>query len=500
MTQRTAFLILLLLLLPGGTPPHAGEQNLDKHYVNMANIPFPGGFPSEQDVKRLTDELLYQRAVQTYLWALPALNLFAMKEGKEQTFGHEYSVMPVWKGRINAKTRIATPNTDVIYGMTFLDLAENGPTVIEVPPGLQGILDDAFQRPVPSENEIHGKRWSGDVGFPGPDGGKGGKYLLLPPDHREPPPEGYFVFRPKTNTVMIFWRGFFTDPASLDETTANIEKTRIHPLGDEQNAPGMLFPDATGVEVDMLYPKNGAAFEMLSRIVDRETVLPEDMEMRGMLAAIGIAKGKPFAPDPRTRELLDAAARTANNYMHALVYGPPDPEKLWYEDRMWLSAFVGNAEFAADTHNLVDDRTVFFANAYSTSPGMAVEMEDAGAKYLSTFRDATGNFLSGEHAYKLTVPANAPAKLFWSVTAYDPASGALLDNGQPFPSVNSLDGPTAAGDGSVEVHFGPEPPGAGKNWIRTLPGRGFFIILRLYAPTRAFFAKLWKPGDLERLP
>ena len=116
-------------------------------YDELAELPFPNGYPSKESVAALKDELLFQRAVQTYIWALPALNMYAMKESSEKVFGKGYNVLPIWKDRLNAKTLITTPNSDVIYAMGYLDLKTDGPLVIEVPPGLQGILDDFFQRP-----------------------------------------------------------------------------------------------------------------------------------------------------------------------------------------------------------------------------------------------------------------------------------------------------------------------------------------------------------------
>jgi hypothetical protein len=97
------------------------------------------------------------------------------------------------------------------------------------------------------------------------------------------------------------------------------------------------------------------------------------------------------------------------------------------------------------------------------------------------------------------LPPGIPAKIFWSVTAYDAETASGLDNGQPFPSLNQMDRPIANDDGSVDVYFGPKSPGEGKNWVATVSGKGFFVILRLYGPTKAFFAQTWKPGDLEKV-
>jgi len=175
------------------------------------------------------------------------------------------------------------------------------------------------------------------------------------------------------------------------------------------------------------------------------------------------------------------------------------PDGLFYPNRRWMNVFPGNATFTAPTFDYVDPRTGFFTVAYSTSPGMAVSMVNVGAKYPTTFVDKNGDFLMGASSYKLNLPKDIPAHLFWSVTVYDSVTGSGLANGQPFPSINTMDKPAANADGSTDIHFGPISPGDGKNWLRTVPGQGFFVILRIYGPTQAFFDKTWVPGDVEKI-
>src|SRR5258705_7045334 len=178
------------------------------HYDRLADQPYIESYPLKADINTLKQELLFERGVQAYLWALPALNMYGMKEGSEKVFGSGYNVLPIFKQRLDAKTLITTPNSDVIYALGYVDLKETGPLVIEVPPGLQGILDDFWQRPICSEGEIDGRTWCSDVGLPGPDKGQGGKYLILPPDYSGAPPTGFYTMRSRTYGVFVFWRGF----------------------------------------------------------------------------------------------------------------------------------------------------------------------------------------------------------------------------------------------------------------------------------------------------
>jgi hypothetical protein len=474
----------------------------DLHYDQLANTPFPGGYPSKESIQQLKDELLFQRAVQCYLWALPVLNMYGMKDGSEKSFGAGYNVLPVFKDRLNAKTLVTTPNSDVIYAMGYVDLKDDGPLVIEVPPGLQGILDDFFQRPICSEQEIEGRTWCGDVGLPGPDHGKGAKYLLLPPDYQGTVPEGFLAFRSRTYGVFVFWRGFFKDPAQLEEPVRVMEQTKIYPLGKEGSAKAMQFPNASAKPANLLYATDGTAFDILARFIEHEYPDPADKEMRGMLATLGIIKGQKFEPDAHTRGLLDRAARTATRISHGTSYDPSPTltNGYWYKDRQWINVFPGNATFTGDTFNFIDPRTGFFTYAYSTSPGMAATMVNIGAKYPTTYKDSDGDFLMGDKQYQLHLPKGVPVALFWSVTAYDALTASGLDNGQPFPSINTMDKPTINADGSTDIHFGPDSPANGsKNWIRTVPGKGFFVILRLYGPKQQFFDKVWVPSDVEKV-
>jgi hypothetical protein len=468
-------------------------------FEQLATLPFLKSQLSAEAMAALTDELTFQRAVQLYLWALPSLNMYGMKEASETKFGKGYNVLPIFKDRLDAKTVITTPNSDVIYALGYVDLKEDGPLVIEAPPGLQGIIDDFRQRPIPSVGEIDGKSWAGDVGLPGPDKGKGGKYLILPPDFTSDIPKdgGYFVFRSETYGVFVFWRGFFKDPKQLDEPVKVMEQTKIYPLGKKDSAKPMQFPNASGVPVNMLYPHDFSAFEMLDRYLQHEYVDPADFEFRGMAKALGIEKGKPFKPDPRTKQILDHAAQTAWRM------GQVETKRLpkYYPDRQWLQGLPTDSvrEFTYGTYTDIAWRTAMFTLGYSNSPAMFLNLVDTGAKYPFTLYDADGDILDGSKNYKLRLPPSIPAKLFWSVTLYDPMTGAGLDNGQTFPSLNQMDKPVITKDGSVEIYFGLKSPGAGKNWMATIPDQGFFVMVRLYAPTKPFFDQSWKPDDVVKV-
>ena len=479
--------ILVLLLAVAVAGPANAE---DEAWSDLTELEFPGGYPTPAASKRLYDELDFQRAVQVYLWALPAMNLDAMRQGSEEVFGKGNHVLPVWKDRLNTKTKVTTPNSDVVYAMSYLDL-KDGPVVVEVPPKLQGMFCTFWHRPLC------------DVGFVGPDKGKGGKYLLLPPGYKGETPDGYFAFPSETYRVFLFWRGFLVD-GKTGPAVSIIEQTRIYPLGGKDAAPAMVFPNASRKKANMLVTQDMSYFDNLKAFVDYEPADREDFAMRGMMASLGIVKGQPFEPDARMKRILNRAADVAWKMSTVQRYERRIPGTRRYRDRQYDEGFIGaSAVFEGKTFLNLDARAAFFRFAYSSSPGMVVNMVGKGSKYPLTFKDADGKFLMGQHTYKLRLPKGIPAENFWAVTLYDAATAAGVDKaGQLIPSVNSHGGVATAADGSVELCFGPQKPDGvpASNYIGTNPGEGYFVVIRLYSPGQAYFDKTWRPDDVVKLP
>jgi hypothetical protein len=493
------------------TKPGQKHRNTTRglRFDELANLPFTENRPTKEIAQTLRDELLFQRATQAYLWALPLINTLGMKDGSEKVFGAGYNVLPIWKKRLDAKTLVTTPNSDVIYAMSYVDLGKDGPLVMEAPPMLQGILLDFWQRPIP----VDGGKFFGDVGLAGPDAGKGGKFLILPPDYKGAVPEGYFVYRSGTYSVFIFLRGFYEDPKNLTPAVAHLEKTRIYPLNGEAGARPMKFPDASGVPANMLPVSDGSAFDQLKRLVDSEGANLADSDWLGMLAAIGIIKGQPFEPDAHTREILDRAAKTAYKMSRVIGFQDVvgDRSLRIYSDRRWVNPMDNVTPPGPRTtldlswmnvaggYRDLDARIWMFTDYYSVSPGMLSKIPGKGAAYMIGFTDGEGAPLVGGSSYRLSLPANIPAANFWSVTLYEAENASGLANGQPFPSLGSRDKPAQNADGSTDLYLGPKAPkGKEGNWLATVPGRGYFTIIRLYGPTEAALNKSWKPGDIEK--
>ncbi|WP_433891186.1 DUF1254 domain-containing protein [Streptomyces sp. CA-111067] len=481
-------------------------------YQQLAGLPLPGGYPTEETARTLEDELFFQRAVQAYLWALPAVNACAMRDGLGAAFGSGYHVMSVFEKRLKPGTLITTPNCDVIYGMAFADLGRTGPLVVEAPPGIQGLVDDFWHRPLHGPL-IDGVRFLGDIGLPGPDRGKGGRYLIVP-EGDEPRRDGewddYFVYRSPTDNIYFLLRGFFSSVDDLSPGVASIEGVHLHPLHGD--ATPMRFAHASDTPADALYPRDLGFFHLLDAFIQADRVDRTDPYMHGVLAALGIRKGQDFSPTPRGRELLDLAARTGWKTAKTLAAGfDREPGALWWADRQW----VAHAKTAQDDfwHTLLDEefrdratghtdvnaKAHMFVNHYSISTGMMSSVVGAGAKYANTYRDHDGELLTGERTYRIDLPADPPSRLFWSLTLYDAETAAEVDaEGQTYSSLNGMNDIVFNADRSVTIHVGPERPEEAGNWIASVPGRGWFALIRWYGPDQAFFDRQYKPGDFVK--
>jgi hypothetical protein len=488
----------------------ARAQQPDR-FGSLAASPFEQNRPTAQTAKTLKEELVFQRATQTYLWALPLLNTMGMRDGFAASMKPTYNNMAIWEKRLDAKTLVTTPNSDLIYGMVFVNLADTGPLVFEAPPKLQGILLDMWQRPMPYDDG----KFAGDLGLPGPDGGKGGKFLILPPGYKGEVPTGYYTCRSSTNNIFIFLRSFYQSLDNIQPAVDVLKQSVLYPLGKKEGAAKMVFEDFSGKPHNMLPRTDLEAFKQLKYLVDTEGSNLAESDSLGMLAGLGIVKGAAFAPDARRQEILSDAALTG--YKTSRVIGMQtaagDIDLRVFKDRQWVNP-INNLEsrwpnslvdlsFKAKKggYRALDARTWFFTDYYSISPGMVSMTPGKGAFYMIAFNDSSGAPLIGADNYKVTLPPNIPAALFWSVTLYEAENASGLANGQPFPSLGKLNMPKANSDGSTTVYIGPKAPkGVERNWLATAPDRGFFAILRLYAPTERALDFSWKPGDLERIP
>lgn len=441
---------------------------------------FFDGMPLPAAVTRSYDALDLLRGIEVFLNCVPGGSMVAMRRGLG-SLGIDSRTIGYTATRCGSAPMLLTANTETTYGMTCLALDQDGPTVIESPPNSLCLVNDLWQRYVT------------DMGIAGPDKGEGGKYLFLPPGFDGDVPDGYFVARPATFSSWVLMRALGGAESML--------QARIYPLSAAEDPPEQRFVNFAESDFNTIHANDFSFFEEIDTLVQGEPPEALDSELAGQLAAIGIVHGKPFRPDDRMRSILDTAARTAAGIVRTLAFKPRDLDFYYYRGSSWKNPWPSRShEFLSpEGARLLDARAVFHYFATGSSPAMAAAAVGAGSQYAYTAEDSTGAWLDGAWSYTLTLPNGIPAKNFWSVNVYDPQTRSLLRTDNPYPSVNSLSKAVRAeANGDTVIHFGPRAPGGREgNWIQTVPGRGWFVILRLYGPLESWFDKSWRPGEIE---
>jgi hypothetical protein len=494
--------------------------------TRIGTLEFKDCMPTSATTQKAYDYLDFSHAVDVYINTFQGASLQAFREGL-LSVGVQDNQMMIWSNMLDANTLLLTANADVVYYLGFLDLTK-GPMVLETPPGALGTVDDMWFN------------WVIDFGTPGPDRGNGGRYLILPPGYDGPVPQGgFYVANAHTSRVWVFGRSFLVknDPkpaADLVQKTfkmypyaAGADGTSIAEIltgkvkaGREVPPPPMRFVDGSGMSVNTIPPSDYGFYEMMDRLVQQEPSGAIDPERMGQLASIGIVKGKKFAPDERMKKILTEAAATGMAVSRTLSYKPRAsegfeyyPGSAWF-NQLWLGGYnmetppplvtpEGVKPFPPTGARTLNSRTAMFYYATGVTPAMIMRLTGVGSQYLLAFVDANKNDLDGGKTYKVTLPKNIPESNFWSFTLYDNQTRSMLQTPQRFPRAGSQSYPSpaaeAAADGSTTIYFAPAQPAGVKrgNWIQTMPGKGYNVILRIYSPTEPFFDKSWRPSEIE---
>jgi len=452
----------------------------------LGDLEFFDGLPNETTIEKVYDFLDLSRGVHAFLNGMPAASLYAMLEGLKD-IGLEPGDVGITENLIDARSLFLTPNTTTPYITGELDL-KDGPVVLDIRVPVLGAVNDAFFRYV------------SDIGFAGPDQGRGGKYLFIGPDYEGDIPEGYFVVKSATYRNWLFLRVIMPD-GDLQKSISMFKKGfHCYPLAQAQDPPPQKFLDFSGKQINTIHPNNGHFYEELNAVVQYEPADAFNPELVGLFASIGIKKGQPFAPDARMQKILEEAAAIANASARALSFRPRNRAIYFYPDRQWYSAFAGGSHEFMDNGELVlDDRIFFHYFATGITPAMAMSQVGMGSAYALAAHDAQGRYLDGSKTYSVTLSAPIPAKNFWSFMVYSSQHRSILETDQKSGGLDSNSPDVKPNeDGSYTVWFGPQAPeGKESNWIQTLPDKGYCVILRLYGPLEPWFDKSWKPGDLE---
>ncbi len=499
----------------------------DSVETSIGTLNFKDGAPSADTAQKVFDTLDFTRALNVYNNSFRGASALGFHKGF-QSIGGEYNDVIITSKLLDSASLFLTGNADTVYYISVVDLSK-GPMVIEQPSDGVGTINDMWFS------------WIIDVGGPGPDRGQGGKYLIVGPEYDGPLPEGgYFVAHSKTNRILYASRAYLVDSdpkPAVENVKANM---KIYPyvagaygtsiaqalsgavrLGQNPKIPETKFIEASDVSFNTIPPSDFGFFEWINENVQAEPATSYDVELSGQLAAIGIVKGKKFAPDERMKKILTDAAAIGQAAGRVLNWRPFDahPEWAYYPDSMWGNMlWEGGAFFETPPPafkdgefiplpptgaRTLDSRIAFYYGYTLDSPGMIMTIPEVGSQYLMGFLDAKGEVLDGAKTYRVTLPKNIPAKAFWSFTLYDNQTRSMLQTPQKYPRAGSQSYPSpaaeAAGDGSTTIWFAPEQPEgvARGNWIQTDPAKGWFTILRLYSPLPSFFDKSWRPSEIE---
>ncbi|RSL18777.1 hypothetical protein EDE15_4379 [Edaphobacter aggregans] len=451
---------------------------------------FERGFPTSDTAQKAYDAADLNRAIEAYKFFYPSVSILATWKGNEAAGVVTNKSFLILQG--SPHQLVFTPNSDTPYAGANIDLS-SGPMVVELPPGpLMCVANDLNQRYVM------------DMGIPGPDAGKGGKHLLIPPGYKGKIPAGYFTGTPTTNRVLFMVR--VIPPGGNVQAGIDMLKTvKIHPLNGPAVWPvtwseiGDRSQDFTPVR----WERNLDYWKQLAELINQEPAYEAYRMNYGQLASLGIEKGKPFNPDARMQGILVKAAQIANDQMRVQSFADRRPDRVAWPDRKWEWASLRpeNGTFDLPTAKDLEARDKWFYQAQIESPAMFRRTPAAGSLYWLGTRDGSGAFLDGGKTYKLTVPQPVPAKLFWSVTVYDPDSRSEIVTDTYKAALRSLyELKDTSSAPSVELYFGPTAPaGHEAQWIKTIPGKGWFTYFRVYGPEQAAFDGSWKPGDFEEV-
>jgi hypothetical protein len=456
--------------------------------TRIGTLKFKDGFPDDATVQKTYDNLDFMRGVDAFLNAMPGASTEALRVGFASQGATDNQTVLITKNLMDSKSLFLTPNTESIYNLMWLD-TKAGPLVIETPPDVLGVIDD------------HWFQYVADFGRVGPDKGKGGKFLLLPPGYSGEVPDGYFVLRSKTYGNLVFWRGFQVNGSTQPAVESTKQFAKVYRLSDAQNPPPMKFINVSGKSFNTISANNFKFYEEVNRVVQYEPNEAFSPEILGELASIGIEKGKPFAPDARMKKILTDAVAVGNATARVIVFKSRQDGAYLYPGSAWFTCFIGgNYEFLSQPGvRDLDARVHFIYYATAVTPAMALKLVGLGSQYAAAATDSAGKPLDGGKTYKIHLPPNIPAKDFWSFVVYDNQTRSMLQTDAQFPSIGSqAKGIVINPDTSVDVWFGPTAPvGHESNWIQTVPGKGWSVLLRLYGPGQSWFDKTWKPGEFE---
>lgn len=487
--------VAIFLLLSAGSSAQVSEEVLnsistpDSVETSIGTLKFLDGAPLPETAEKVYDYLDTTRAMDAFLKGMPGCSLLALIEGAHSIGAVAPNEVMIFDKLMGAESLFLTGNSSTVYCIPDLDLKRDGPTVVEVPDGLLGAANDGWFR------FIHNYA-------------VGGRYLYLPPGYDDPVPDGFAVYRPRTYRVWCFLRSSVRNGNVKAAAKLCTDNVKVYPLSKFKDQPEMKFVSGSGMAFNTIHPNNIEFYHHLDRIVQYEPRDMLDAETRGLFASIGIEKGKKFAPDNRMKKILADGVALGNAASRSIVWYPRYDRNMKGvrvypdTDSAWIMAYTARNVFfnGTDGQTMNTDARVMFHYPYTAvTPAMAAPREGTGSDYAISYVDSEKKPFDGAKTYKLTIPADPPVGNFWAVTVYDTQTRSMLQNDQKYPSVGgNNDGLRKNSDGSFTIFFGPKAPdGYANNWVQTIPGKSWFVILRMYSPLKPWIDQTWRPGEVE---
>jgi hypothetical protein len=433
-----------------------------------------------------------RRAVEAVIWGMPAINTELMVDQMMKAGGKPGQII-YWGKPLDWHNQTLTPNPDTLYFMGFYDLKASGPMVVEIPPaGDDGSLNGNFVTLWQTALE--------DAGLLGVDKGKGVKFVITPPGFAGTIPQGFEQLASDTSGGYFLIRSSLKSHGDADVQTsiAYGKRVKFYSLSEIDNPPDTIFVDVKDKDFDSTIKYDASFFTLLDRVVQTEPWIARDRAMIDQLRTIGIEKGKPFAPDDATQKALEAGVEEAKVLL-AAHYDAGFP--AFFERTHWMTPTLPeviegqSTDYADPNKYAIDGRGLAYSYAY-----IALKRLGAGQYYLINIKDKDGEAYDGAKTYRLRVPPNVPVEQYWSITAYDRETHALIKGMNRASRASNASDLEKNADGSVDIWFGSKAP-AGKetNWVPTDPDRRFELMFRLYGPTKALFDKRWTLPDVEKV-
>jgi hypothetical protein len=309
---------MAILLLGACTQsPTNQTSTTDSAATDSSGYIFIGGYPTPETVQKAYDDADLNRAIMTYRFFYPSVSIVGTWEGNLKNGVVPNKVFAILDG--TPQQLVFTPNSDTRYAGLLFDLKETGPMVVEVPAGpIMAVANDLNQLYVM------------DLGLPGPDKGKGGKHLILPPGYKGKIPTGYFTGTATTNRVLLMLRAIPLQ-GGVEAAEALMKSVNTYPLSGPANwsEPGWVDLNKPGADFTPLsWENNFDYWTKLHELIDAEHPYGPYRAMYGELATLGIEKGKPFSPDSRMKAILEKAAKTANAIMRVQSFADRRPDKV----------------------------------------------------------------------------------------------------------------------------------------------------------------------------